>query len=76
MKNILLQIQEEFLKALQEKNSWGKNEVHLLYITISNRVLSEAFIVQDVTIKNVTALVDQAITVAEKSNVGTDEKPF
>jgi len=41
MDNVIKLIQEKFLLALSSKNSWGKNEVELLYLKVSNEVMSE-----------------------------------
>ena len=41
---VAYKIQQEFLKALEAKNSWGKNEIRELYISTVNRVLLEYFI--------------------------------
>lgn len=71
MKNIILQIQEEFLKALQEKNSWGKNEVHLLYLSVCTKVLSDKVVnVED--IKSVPSDTKSSVL----SDFSSDEKPF
>jgi len=41
MKNLILEIQNQFIEALQAKNGWGKNEVKELYLAISNKVMAE-----------------------------------
>ncbi len=40
MRNIIMEIQEAFILCLQEKNSWGKNEVEKLYLKVSTQILS------------------------------------
>lgn len=42
MINLINKIEEEFLNKISTKNSWGKNEVILLYKEVSLRVLSDA----------------------------------
>ena len=39
--SLAYRIQLAFLKAIQAKNSWGKNEIAQLYIEIVNTVLIE-----------------------------------
>jgi hypothetical protein len=39
-KNTIIQIQNEFFQRLSAKNSWGKNEVKELYLTVSTEVMS------------------------------------
>lgn len=38
---ILTRIQEEFFKKLQEKTSWGRNELKTMYMEVKNKVLIE-----------------------------------
>lgn len=41
MNNVLKEIQARFIHALSAKNSWGKNEIELLYLKISSEVMSD-----------------------------------
>lgn len=47
MKNLITAIQKEFLEKLQSKNSWGKNEVTSLYITIASEHMANYIIERD-----------------------------
>jgi hypothetical protein len=39
--NVIEAIQNRFFEALKAKNSWGKNEVEMLYLVVSNKVMTE-----------------------------------
>lgn len=41
MKDIMNQIEKEFLSQLETKNSWGKNEIKELYTKVCEQVYLE-----------------------------------
>ena len=50
MKNLIIEIQEQFNAALQAKTGWGRNEVIALFNNITIKVLSNDLLRSKVTV--------------------------